>query len=151
MTRISGMDFDVALGDLRVHVEKTTLDITDNSAVAKDRGIPNGYVHGDVEASGEIEVDATALKLITEAAKSAGSFRALGTFDQVFYAKGSGNEELKVEAFGCKLKIGSLLDIDSAGGSKHVTKISFDVTSPDFVRINGVPYLDSAETSGLLG
>lgn len=150
MSRIGGKDFDVNIGDLLVHVDKTTLSITDNSGVAKDRGIPNGYVLGDVEASGEIEVDATALSLISEAAKSAGSFRALEPFDSVFYAKVAGGEEMKVEAFGCKLKIESLLDIDTKGGEKHLTKLPYDVTSPDFIRINGVPYLDASETKDLL-
>ncbi|MEA5670747.1 phage protein, partial [Pseudomonas sp. MH2] len=31
--------------------------------------------------------------------------------------------------------------------SKH--KLPFDVTSPDFIRINGVPYLAARETEGL--
>lgn len=28
-------------------------------------------------------------------------------------------------------------------------KVPFDVTSPDFIRINGVPYLDATEIEGL--
>lgn len=32
MARIGGKNFDVNLGDLLVHVESCTLDITDNSA-----------------------------------------------------------------------------------------------------------------------
>jgi hypothetical protein len=150
MSRIGGKNFDINIGDLSVHVEKASLSITDNSAPAKDRGVPNGYVEGDVEASGEIEVDATGLSLISEAAKSAGSWRELEPFDCVFYAKGSSGEEIKVEAFGCKLKIESLLDIDSKGGEKHLSKLPFDVTSPDFVRINGVPYLAADETKDLV-
>ncbi|HHG5564769.1 phage protein, partial [Pseudomonas aeruginosa] len=55
MARISGMNFDITLGDLQVHVEKATLDITDNSAVAQTRGVPDGFVDGDVTASGEYE------------------------------------------------------------------------------------------------
>jgi len=149
MNRISGKSFDVNIGDMLVHVEKCSLSITDNSGVAKDRGVPNGRVLGDVEASGEIEVDATGLKLITEAAKRAGSFRSLEPFDCVFYANSGSGEELKVEAFGCALKIDSLLDIDAKGGEKHVTKLPMDVTSPDFIRVNGVPYLASDETENL--
>ena len=148
--RISGKNFDVNIGDMLVHANKATLEITDNSAVAKDRGVPNGWVDGDVEASGELELDATNLKLVTEAASAAGSFRQLETFDLLFYATTADGEEMKVQAFGCKLKVGSLLDIDTKGGEKHLTTIAFDVTSPDFVRINGVPYLSETDTEGLL-
>ncbi|BCS89970.1 DUF2597 family protein [Pseudodesulfovibrio sediminis] len=150
MNRISGKSFDINIGDLLLHVEKATLSITDNSSVAKDRGIPNGRLLGDVEASGEIEVDATGLGIITEAAKSAGSFRELEPFDCLFYANSGSEEEMKVEAFGCAFKIESLLDIDQKGGEKHTTKLPFDVTSPDFIRINGVPYLASSETKDLI-
>ncbi|MNP76220.1 hypothetical protein D3C76_1734230 [compost metagenome] len=66
----------------------------------------------------------------------------------MFFAK-AGEEELKVEAFGCKLKVSSLLNIDPKGGEKSKHKVPFDVTSPDFVRINGVPYLAAAEIEGL--
>jgi len=149
MGRISGKSFDIHVGDLSVHVEKATLDIEDGTEVAKDGGIPNGTVDGEVGASGELELDASNIKLLGEAAKNAGSWKQLPEFDMVFYAKTSDSEEMKVEAFGCKLKISSLLDIDSAGGSKHVSKVPFMVSSPDFVRINGVPYLSESETSGI--
>lgn len=148
MARIGGKNFDVNLGDLLVHVESCTLDITDNTAVAQTRGVPNGHVDGDVSASGEMEFDTSNFNLLIEAARSAGSFRQLEPFDSVFFAK-SGEEELKIEAFGCKLKVSSLLNIDPKGGEKTKHKVPFDVTSPDFVRINGVPYLDAAEIEGL--
>ncbi|PZW49707.1 phage protein [Pseudomonas sp. URMO17WK12:I2] len=148
MARISGKNFDVNIGDLLVHVETATLDITDNSAVAQDKGVPNGHVDGDVSASGELELDTSNFTLLIEAARRAGSFRALEPFDSVFFAK-AGDEELRVEAFGLKLKVSSLLNIDSKGGEKSKHKVPFDVTSPDFIRINGVPYLDATEIEGL--
>lgn len=37
MSRIGGKNFDVNLGDLQVHVENCTLDITDNSKTAQTR------------------------------------------------------------------------------------------------------------------
>ncbi|NWD54271.1 DUF2597 family protein [Pseudomonas veronii] len=148
MARIGGKNFDVNLGDLLVHVESMTLDITDNSAVAQDRGVPNGYVEGDVTAAGEIELDTANFSLLIDAARAAGSFRKLDTFDPVFFAK-TPTEELRIEAFGCKFKISNLLSIDPKGAEKSKHKLPFDVTSPDFIRINGVPYLDSTETEGL--
>ena len=148
MARIGGKNFDVNLGDLLVHVESCTLDITDNTAVAQTRGVPNGYVDGDVSASGEMEFDTTNFNLLIDAARSAGSFRQLEPFDAVFYAK-AGEEELKIEAFACKLKVSSLLNIDPKGGEKTKHKVPFDVTSPDFICVNGVPYLAASEIEGL--
>jgi hypothetical protein len=146
--KIGGKNFDVNLGDSLVHVEAATLDITDNSTVAQTKGVPNGHVDGDVAAAGEIELDTTNFNLMVEQAKSAGSFRELEPFDIVFFAK-AGDEELRIEAFGCKLRVSSLLSIDPKGGAKNTHKIPFDVTSPDFVKINGVPYLSAAEIEGL--
>ena len=148
MSRIGGKNFDVNVGDLQVHVANCTLDITDSTAVAQSRGVPNGHVDGDVSASGEMEFDTSNFNLLIEAARSAGSFRKLEPFDVVFFAK-AGDEELRVEAFGCKLRVSSLLSVDPKGGETSKHKVPFDVTSPDFIRINGVPYLAAAEIEGL--
>jgi hypothetical protein len=148
MSRIGGKNFDVNLGDLLVHVESCTLDITDNTAVAQSGGVPNGHVDGDVSGSGEMEFDTSNFNLLIDAARTAGSFRELEPFDSIFFAK-AGDEELRIEAFGCKLKVSSLLSIDPKGGEKSKHKVPFDVTSPDFIRINGVPYLAAAEIEGL--
>ena len=148
MSRIGGKNFDINLGDLQIHVESCTLDITDNTAVAQSRGVPNGHVDGDVSCSGEFEFDTSNFNLLIEAARTAGSFRQLEPFDSVFFAK-AGDEELRIEAFGCKLKVSSLLSVDPKGGEKSKHKVPFDVTSPDFIRVNGVPYLASAEIEGL--
>ncbi|MDV9031315.1 phage protein, partial [Pseudomonas sp. RAC1] len=141
-------NFDITVGDLMIHVETATLDITDNSAVAQTKGVPDGWVEGDVAASGELELDTTNFNLVIEAAGKAGSFRELEAFDQLFYAK-TPTDEIRVEAFGCKFKVSSLLNIDAKGGEKSKHKLPFDVTSPDFIRINGVPYLAARETEGL--
>ncbi|WP_411378789.1 phage protein [Pseudomonas sp. MPB26] len=148
MSRIGGKNFDINLGDLQIHVESCTLDVTDNTAVAQSRGVPNGHVDGDVSCSGEFEFDTSNFNLLIEAARTAGSFRQLGPFDSVFFAK-AGDEELRIEAFGCKLKVSSLLSVDPKGGEKSKHKVPFDVTSPDFIRVNGVPYLAATEIEGL--
>ncbi|WP_206196937.1 phage protein [Zooshikella ganghwensis] len=147
--RISGKSFDITLGDVMLHVEKASLDITDNRSPVYNHGVPNGYVDGDVEASGELEVDAQNFQLVLDAAKQAGSFRGLEPFDMVCFAK-AGEEELRVEAFGCLIKVTNLLDIDSKGGEKSVIKLPFAVTSPDFIKINGVSYLRPEETENLV-
>lgn len=148
MSRISGMNFDINVGDIMIHVETATLDITDNSAAAQTGGVPDGWVDGDVSASGELELDTANFNLLIEAARKAGSFRRLEPFDSLFYAK-TPTDEIRVEAFGCKPKISSLLNIDPKGGEKSKHKVPFDVTSPDFIHINGVPYLDAEEIEGL--
>jgi hypothetical protein len=146
--RLSGMNFNVNLGDIMVHVDTATLNITDNSAVSQTSGVPDGYVDGDVSASGEISVNASNFKLISNAAKKAGSWRGMKTFDILFYAK-TAKDEMKVEAFGCRIKLSDILDIDKKGGSASMFKIPFDVTDPDFVNINGVPYLRPEEIKNI--
>lgn len=149
--RIGAKDFSVNIGDLSMNVNQVTLSITDNVEVAKDRGVPNGWVGGDVSAEGDMDLDALALSILGEAASSAGSWHEIPEFDMLFYAKVASGEEMKVEAFGCKLMLESLLSINAnEGASKHLTKVKFIVTSPDFVHINGVPYLGKSETEGLV-
>ncbi|MGO0180066.1 phage protein, partial [Citrobacter freundii] len=96
-------------------IEKITLDITDNSAAAQTRGVPDGHVDGDVAAEGEIEVSSKVLGVLTAKARAAGSWRGIPPLDFLFYAK-AGSEEMKVESFGNKLQLSNLLDIDPKGG-----------------------------------
>lgn len=148
--RISGASFDTTLMGAMVHVEKASLSITDNSAVAQTRGVPDGYVDGDVSAELEFEFDTKNLKLLADAAKRAGSWRGMEPDDVLFYAD-TGSDQMKVEAFGVKLLVSDLLDVDPKGGSKSVHKVKGFVTSPDFVHLNGVPYLSKDDTRHLLG
>ncbi len=147
--RLSGMNFNVNLGDIMVQVDTASLAITDNSAVSQTSGVPDGSVDGDVSASGELSVNASNFALISDAAKSAGSWRGMEPFDIMFYAKTS-QDEMKVEAFGCRIKLSDILDIDKKGGSASLFKIPFDVTDPDFVNINGVPYLRPDEIENIV-
>ncbi|MBJ2719939.1 DUF2597 family protein, partial [Salmonella enterica subsp. enterica serovar Newport] len=41
--------------------------------------------------------------------------------------------------------------IDPKGGSVSTHKIKYFVTSPKFVNINGVPYLEAEATENLIG
>ena len=148
--RISGQSFDTTLMGTMVHIEKASLSITDNSAVAQTRGVPDGYVDGDVSAELEFELDTKNLKLLADAAKRAGSWRGMEPDDVLFYAD-TGSDQMKVEAFGVKLLVSDLLDVDPKGGSKSVHKVKGFVTSPDFVHLNGVPYLSKDDTRHLLG
>ena len=135
----------------KIHVESFTLNITDNTAVAKNGGIPHGYVEGDVEASGEIVVDAANLMLISAAAKLAGSWRDLPVFNIDAYATGTnptmGIEVTAVRAHGCKLKLSDVANVDPNSTDKSTYTLQYDVTSPDFVWLNGPPYLPDSEFS----
>lgn len=146
--RLSGMNFNVVMGDIMIHVDTATLSITDNSAVSQTSGVPDGAVDGDVSATGELNVNASQFALISQAAKSAGSWRGMKPFDIMFYGKTS-QDELKVEAFGCRIKLSDILDVDKKGGSASMFKLPFDVTSPDFVHIDGVPYLRPEEIANI--
>ncbi|TPG61502.1 phage protein [Ewingella americana] len=150
MKRISGQSTDVRMdGDL-IHIEKVSLDITDNTAAAQTQGVPDGHVSGDVAGEGEIEVTTKVLGQLTAIARRAGSWRGIEPVDLMFYAK-AGNEELKIEAFGCKLVLSNILDADPKGGGVMTHKIKYFITDPNFVRINGVPYLEDEDTRNLIG
>ena len=144
----SGNSFNVYIWNMPIHVESASLSITDNTAMVTTHGVPDGYVFGDVEASGEMELDWRQFKRIEGVARAAGSYRDIPTFDMVIYAN-RGGSRVKVEAFGCKLKISDVLDIDPKGGEKSKVKIEYMVTCKNFVRINGIPYLSPDETNFL--
>ena len=57
----------------------------------------------------------------------------------------AGGDPLMIQAFGCKLKLNKLLDVDKSSTDETEFTIPFDVTSPDFVRIDGVPYVSPYE------
>ncbi|GLS26159.1 phage protein [Marinibactrum halimedae] len=148
MKRMTGKNFDVMMGDFLIHVQEASLDIDDQSTVAKTKGIPDGQLDGEVGASGSITVNTQNFKKIVEVAKSAGAWRAIEPFDMNFTGN-SGSEELSVLAHDCQLRIASLIDIDSSGGEAHTHTLDYDVTGPDFVHIDGVPYLRPDEIRDL--
>lgn len=148
-SRIGGQAFDVTLGTEIIHVESISLEITDDTSVAQDRGIPNGHIDGACSAEGEIEVDTLNFKKISAAARAAGSYRAAPVTDALFYAN-TGDEELKIEVFGVKLILTSALSVDPKGGEKAKHKLKYLVTSPNFVRIDGVPVLSMSDVRQFL-
>ena len=150
MERISGMRFDFYMMGFPIHVESVNLSISDNSAVALTRGIPDGWVSGDVAAEGEIELDSKNFQKLSQAAASAGSYRSLPEVDFTFFAMRGGVRD-KVETYGNKIILTDVLNIDPKGGAKSTKKLKYFVTSPDFVRINGVPYLSDEDTRDLIG
>ena len=146
--RLSGKDIDVMIGGYMVHIEEATLAIEDSTTPTRTRGIPDGYIDGEVAANGEIKLATAQFQTIVDAAKRAGSFRDLGTFDLVFNGETT-QEQLRLEAFDCRLRIADLMNAQASGGEKLVHTLAYDVTGRDFVRINGVPYLASRETENL--
>lgn len=142
--KINGQSFDFTFGGTPIHADNFSLEITDNSAVAKKDGRPDGALQGDVEASGEVSLDITEFKVLLAQAKSSGSWQDLPTFDITAYAK-AGDEEFKVEIFGCNFKIASLLDVDKTSADKSSVKLPYEVTGQDFVIIDGVPYAKKKE------
>jgi hypothetical protein len=148
--RISGGSFDVNYDGVMIHVENATVTITDNSAVAQTRGVPNGHTKGSVSADVEIEVDSQNFKKFTAVARAAGSWRGIPAKDFLFYAN-AGDDEEKIEVFGCVPALSDIVNINPNEASKTTKKIKFMVTSPDFVAIDGVPYLSARDTRDLKG
>ena len=147
--KLSGRDVHTRVGDLAVTFEEITLSIEDGSIPAMSRGRPNGYLRGEVKASGEIVLDTDNLALMIEAAKSAGSWQQLAPFDIVMNAK-TATQEFNVEAFECLVKLSDVLNANANGGEKLTHKLPYEVTGKDFVRINGVPYAPEADKEFLI-
>jgi len=148
MSHLSGKNFHIIIGNTAVNVENMTATITDNSTFASTNGVPDGDIDGDVSCEGELEFSLKEFKKLNDQAQTAGSWKDLGAFDIV--CSGSfGEQSEKLELFGCKLKISDLVSIDPKAAEKVKRKVPFYVTSPDFVRINGVPYLRKTDTQGL--
>ncbi|WP_286718691.1 phage protein [Thalassolituus sp. UBA2009] len=146
--RINGKSFDIRVMGLMLHVESFNLTIEDNSTTAKNKGVPDGTLAGDVAASGEIELDIANFMILSAAARAAGSWRNIPTFPIDAYASGEssrGDELMHVRAHGCKLRISEVLSIDPNSTDKSKVKLPYDVTSPDFVWINGTPYVPGSE------
>ncbi|HIB7317820.1 TPA: phage protein, partial [Escherichia coli] len=141
---------DINYDGIMIHVESATVTITDNSAVAQTRGVPNGYTRGSVSADVEVEVDAQNFKKFGAVARSAGSWRAIPEKDFLFYAN-NGSEEEKIEVFGCVPMLSDVVNISAGEAGKTTKKIKFMVTSPDFISIDGVPYLSARDTRDLKG
>lgn len=148
-SRITGKSFDVNFAAELIQIKSVTLTITDNSATATTNGVPDGYIAGSVSAEGSITVTSKYFNKLIDIARAAGSFRNMPTSDFMFYAN-TGDEEQKIEAFGCKLKISDLLNADKSSDDETTHTIDYMVTSPDFVNINGVPYLSATDTRNLL-
>lgn len=149
-SRIGGSSFDINIGGTEIHVKNISLDITDETAVATTRGVPDGHVAGPVSAEGEIELDTRNFNLLGNAAKQAGSWRAIPALDFLFYAD-TGSEQLSVSAFGCKLLLSNLLSIDPKATEVSTHKLKYFVSSPDFVHINGTRILSEHDVRGLMG
>lgn len=148
--RLSGMNFDIDIFGTLIHVEKASVSISDDSAVSTTRGVPDGYTDGAVSADLEYELDTKNFKLLGQAAKRAGSWRSIKTHDCMFYGN-AGGEELTIEVFGVKLLLESILDVDPSSSDKTKHKVKGLVTSPDFIHIDGVPYLSKEDTRDLVG
>ncbi|BBM04172.1 phage protein [Microbulbifer sp. GL-2] len=147
MSKLSGRDVDAMIGSYRVNFDEASISIEDGTGATKTRGIPDGFLPGDVAASGEIKLNTGQFNIILQAAKEAGSFRGLPTFDLVFNAESS-DEKLNIEAFDCKLSVTDLLNA-TQGNERLMHTITFEVTGREFVKVNGVSYLRPEEIERL--
>lgn len=142
MQHITGQSWQFFLGPIAVTVENASLKINDESDVKYSGGRPNGTLPGKCSADGEIELDAENFALVTAYAASQGSYQAMDDVDLrgIAIAKGTGKT---VEAFGCMLQVSDILSANPNGNEADTTKIGFKVAGEDFVKINGVPYLEA--------
>lgn len=147
--RFSGRSFDTTLFGEFVHVKTATATINDESEAAYTRGVTDGYTDGKVGCDVEIELDLKQFKKVHKAAQDAGSYRGIEPDDMMFYAD-NGVDENKVELFGVKFVLADIMNIDPESTDKTTRKLTGFVTSPLFVKINGIPYLSPEDTRGLI-
>lgn len=149
VARYTGASFDVSMLGIMVHVESASASISDDSAVDTERGIPTGFTLGKVGCEVEYELDLNNFRKLQQKAREVGSWRGVAPHDCMFYAS-SGDAADKIELFGVKLVISDLLSVDPNSSDKTKRKLKGFVTSPHFVRINGIPYLSENDTRGML-
>ncbi|TOY93204.1 phage protein [Vibrio fluvialis] len=147
--RFSGRSFDTTLFGEFVHVKSATATINDESEAAYTRGVTDGYTDGKVGCDVELELDLKQFQKVHKAAKAVGSYRGIEPDDVMFYAD-NGVDEDKVELFGVKFVLADIIGIDPESQDKSTRKLKGFVTSPLFVKINGVPYLSKDDTRGLI-
>ena len=145
---LGGKDFDIFVGDKMVHVIEASVKITDGRKVKYVRGVPVGFIDGPVEGAVTLKVDHENFLLIEGQAKTAGSWKGIEPFDVAFNAEVSAGSK-NVEAFGVLPSLDEVLNFKAEGGEEDTTTINGLITSSDFVKINGIPYLTDDETRDL--
>lgn len=143
--KLSALAFDIRVGSYLVMVKSMSISITDNTQVAHTRGVTNGYTLGTCEASVSLELESEQFSLLNKAAKEAGSWQDLPPFDIDAFGKAF-KQEQHIEAFGVKLKLTDLLNVDTSSADASAHTLEGFITSPDFIKIDGVPYLSQFVT-----
>jgi hypothetical protein len=145
---LGGKDFDVMIGDKMIHVIEGNVKITDGRKVKYTRGVPTGFIDGPVEAEVTLKFDHENFLLLEAQAKAAKSWKGIKPFDVSFMAEvGAGSKN--VEVFGVLPQLDEVLGFKAEGGEEDTTSMKGIVTSPDFVKINGIPYLTKEEVRDL--
>ncbi|WP_018692518.1 phage protein [Algicola sagamiensis] len=145
---LGGKDFDVFIGNTMVHVIEASVKITDGRKAKKVRGITKGFVDGPVDAEVSLKVDHENFLLIEGVAKKAGSWKGIEPFDISFLAEVAAGSK-NVEVFGVLPQLEEVLNFKAEGGEEDTTTVKGVVTSTDFVKINGIPYLTDDEVRDL--
>lgn len=144
MKRISGRNIALTLDPSEIDIvfEEVSLSIEDASTVAMSMGRPDGWVDGEIKASGEVALDSYNFNLLIAACTAEDGFKGLPAQTITFYANVGDNAEdqLSIIAHDCKFSLKDILKADQKGGAKLKHTIPFIVTGKDFVSINGIPY-----------
>ncbi len=147
MQRITGRDVELRLPTGVIALcDQITLNLSVGTKAVRSGGYPAGWVYGEVTGDGEMTIDSEEVIKLLDAAEEAGSWEEMDAFDIVLAASVS-SLDLRVEAFGCKLDVPDF-KIDRKGGDKITHTLKFEITDPQFVRVNGVPLARTLQTTG---
>jgi hypothetical protein len=145
---LSGKDFDVFIGSKMVHVIDASVKVTDGRKVKTTRGIPVGFIDGPVSAEVTFKLDHENFLLLEGQAKEAGSWKGIPAFDMSFLAETQIGKK-NIEVFGVLPSLDEILNLKAEGGEEDVITVKGDITSKDFIKINGIPYLTVEEVRDL--
>jgi len=138
MQGITGRNVKVTLSNgIQVLFDTVTLNPSLGIGVAKTQGLPDGWTDGEKGADGEIQLNTRELMKLNEEADLDGSWEELEVFDMTFHAL-QGGLEIRVEAFGCKIEVPNF-NFDATNNERTQHTLPYMVTSPEFIRLNGVP------------
>ena len=136
--KFSGRSFEIYVGAVMVRVQEATLEVNQNTTVADTGGDPDGWLDGVHTASGKLMLVKSEHDKIMNMAAQAGSWMALDPVTISFEGSAGGKTE-RIVAYGCKLKKAGI-NVNTTSGDQVVFEVAFDVTSPQFVTHNGVPF-----------
>lgn len=146
---LGGKDARAIIDGTLINIEKIDIDIETERQPVYENGVPNGFVDGKVSATVKLTFNKHNFALFKEKAKAAGSWQGIPPFDFDCVST-AGTQSETISAFGVLPDITSLLSAETESNSAQTVEVEGAITSPDFIHIDGVPYLEAESIADLV-